>query len=125
MITLLAVDDEAAINLIIRTYFDHKYRVVTMSGVSAALSYLKNGGEADIIVADLNMPDIDGLAFIAELKSDETLAAIPLIILSGEESSARRIECLRKGADDYLAKPFNPEELEVRMDKALSIRKVV
>ncbi|MEY3451472.1 MAG: hypothetical protein RL711_1298, partial [Bacteroidota bacterium] len=50
------------------------------------------------------------------VRADEAVAHVPVIMLSGNEKTADRIECLNLGADDYLVKPFNPQELELRIN---------
>lgn len=119
MTTLLTIDDEISINIIMQSYFERRYHVVSVNNGLEGLRWLEEGGQPDAVIADLNMPEMDGLEFIRALKGSEVFSHIPLIVLSSEESSTKKIECLRAGADDYMAKPFNPEELEVRIEKQL------
>lgn len=114
--TLLALDDEISILKILDFYFGKSYTVVSKSDGKAALEWMQQGVIPDIIVADVNMPDLNGLDFIKQIRASGFFKDIPLIMLSGNESSADKIKCLKAGADDYLVKPFNPEELEARMD---------
>jgi DNA-binding response OmpR family regulator len=67
----------------------------------------------------MNMPDMNGLEFIAQIRASGFFKDIPLIMLSGNEGTADKIKCLKAGADDYLVKPFNPEELEARIENIL------
>jgi DNA-binding response OmpR family regulator len=60
-----------------------------------------------------------GLELIEQLKNSGFFKSIPLIVLSGEESTETRIKCLDAGADDYVVKPFNPMELEARLKAIL------
>ena len=66
------------------------------------------------------MPNLDGIELIKRLKESGYFKDIPVIVLSSKEGSEDRIQCLRLGADDYMVKPFNPEELLVRIEKTLS-----
>lgn len=61
------------------------------------------------------MPEMDGYALMEFLRSDSKYDSIPLMILSANESSSDRIRCFKAGADDYVIKPFNPEELYYRI----------
>ncbi len=70
----------------------------------------------DIIIADVNMPDVGGIEFIMQIRSSGFFRDVPLIMLSGNEKSEDKIKSLKAGADDYMTKPFNPEELEARID---------
>ncbi len=73
--------------------------------------------EPDLVVLDLGLPDLDGIALLPRLR---TLSAeIPVVILSGRAGDADRIAGLELGADDYLAKPFNPRELVARVRSVL------
>jgi two-component system chemotaxis response regulator CheY len=65
----------------------------------------------DLVVTDINMPDINGLELVSFLKGNERYAAIPLVIVSTEGSDRDRDKGLRLGADAYLVKPFDPETL--------------
>ena len=114
--TLLALDDEISILKILDFYFGKNYNVVAKQNGKDALEWMHQGTLPDIIVADMNMPELNGVDFIMQIRSSGFFKDIPLIMLSGNESSADKIRCLKAGADDYLVKPFNPEELQARID---------
>jgi DNA-binding response OmpR family regulator len=80
---------------------------------------MQNGNIPDLIISDLNTPKISGLDLIEQLKISDFFNTVPIIILSGEESSEKRIRCLDMGADDYIVKPFNPAELDARIKVVL------
>lgn len=117
--TLLIVDDAPAIQLILRHYFEAEYRVVTQPNGLAALQWLEEGNTADAIVADYDMPVMNGPVLIQQLRNSLLYRNVPLIMLSGKEESSNKIQCLRYGADDYMVKPFNPEELDLRLKNML------
>lgn len=114
--TLLAVDDEKSILMIIDFVFGKKYKVTQKTNGAEALQWLQQGNLPDVIVADMNMPEMNGFEFILQIRSSGLYRDIPLIMLSGNENTADKIKCLNAGADDYLIKPFNPEELEARIN---------
>jgi DNA-binding response OmpR family regulator len=114
--TLLALDDEISILKILDFYFGKTYNVVAKQNGKEALEWMQQGVIPDVIVADINMPELNGIEFIKQIRSSGFFKDIPLIMLSGNEGSAEKIKCLKAGADDYLIKPFNPEELEARID---------
>lgn len=120
--TLLVVDDEPAIQLILTHYFSAEYTVITQPNGQAALQWLEAGNSVDAIVADYDMPVMDGPMFIRQLRSSLLHRSVPLIILSGKDESSSKIQCLRQGADDYVVKPFNPEELDLRLK--IMLRKI-
>ena len=113
--TLLVVDDEPTIQLILKRYFETEYEVVTQPNGREAMCWLAAGNTVDAIVADYEMPVMNGPAFIQQLRTSLLHRHVPLIMLSGKEETSTKIQCLRHGADDYMVKPFNLEELELRL----------
>lgn len=118
--TLLVVDDEPAIRLVLQHYFGQDFDVVLKSNGLEAMDWLAASNSPDAIVADYNMPFMDGLAFVQQVRASGLHRDTNLIMLSGKDNTSTKIECLRAGADDFLAKPFNPEELSLRIHKLLS-----
>ena len=114
--TLLAVDDEKSILMILDFVFGKKYKVIQKNNGQEASEWLQQGNMPDVIVADMNMPEMNGFEFILQIRSSGLYRDVPLIMLSGNENTADKIKCLNAGADDYLIKPFNPEELEARIN---------
>lgn len=74
----------------------------------------------DLIVCDVNMPSLDGLGFVLQLRKDERFQWIPLLFLSTRRNIEDVVLGLNAGADDYLTKPFNPRELSVRVQAKLN-----
>ena len=117
---ILVVEDDAYKQAILQEYLSADYETrVSADGIDA-LSFLQNGNIPDLIIADLNTPKLGGLELIKQLKVSDFFSAVPVIILSGEESSEKRIKCLNAGAEDFIVKPFNPAELEARIKVVLS-----
>ncbi|MGY2134577.1 response regulator transcription factor [Hymenobacter sp. HD11105] len=116
---LLVIDDEPAIRLILEHYFAHAYRVVLTANGQEALDWLERGNQAAAIVLDYEMPLMNGLDFIKRVRLHGAHENTPILVLSGTDETSTKILCLRQGADDYLVKPFNPEELEIRIQKIL------
>jgi len=116
---ILVVDDKPSISKLIVQYLSKTYDVETKEDGLQALSWLQGGSIPDIILTDLQMPNLDGTEFISRLKESGFFRDIPIVVLSSKESSNDRIQCLKLGADDYLTKPFNPEELQIRIERIL------
>jgi len=116
---LLIVDDEPSIGLILEHYFSKDYSVHLKSNGKEAMVWLQEGHHVDAIVADFEMPFMNGLDFIKQLRASTRFGNIPLIMLSGKDETSNKITCLKQGADDYMVKPFNPEELDIRIKNLL------
>jgi DNA-binding response OmpR family regulator len=116
---LLVIDDEPSIRLILEYYFASQFDVVSKSNGLDAMNWLQDGNIADVIVADVDMPYMNGSEFIRQIRASFLYKDIPLIMLSGKDSSRDKIKCLKEGADDYVVKPFNPEELDIRIENIL------
>lgn len=101
--------------------FEKKIRVVQKTNGKEALDWMNEGNIPDVIVADLSMPEMDGYEFIQHIRSSGFYRKLPLIMLSGNENTADKVKALKYGADDYLVKPFNPEELEARIENIFRI----
>ena len=114
--TILAIDDVDSTLDIINCTLCKNFTVVKKANGRDALDWMQEGNLPDIIISDLYMPTMDGFEFIKHIRASGFFKDIPLIVLSSYENSSTRINCFRLGADDYLIKPFNPEELEVRVE---------
>lgn len=116
---LLAIDDEPSVLLIIQHYFKEKFLVQVFNKPADAISWMQEGNIPDVIICDLNMPEISGEEFVVFLRSSGFFSSIPVIMLSATESSEKKILILNAGADDFMVKPFNPKELEARINSIL------
>jgi DNA-binding response OmpR family regulator len=114
--TILIIDDEDMVRSFLEHYFKKYFTVVSKPDGATALEYLLNDNEVHAIVADLNMPIMNGLDFIKAVRNQKKLAMLPIIVLSGNEKSVSKITALNLGADDYVVKPFNPEEILARLN---------
>ncbi len=118
--TVLVIDDELSIRMLLENYLGKEYNVVPKNDGLEGIKYLEEGNLPDIIVTDIQMPNMDGYQFLENLKISGFYERIPVIMLSGNESSQERIKSLKMGADDYMVKPFNPEELSLRIKNVLA-----
>ena len=118
-LSMLAVDDEISIQLILQNYFKQDFVVTTKSNGKEALLWMQEGNIPDIIIADINMPEMDGYTFIYQIKSSGFLNNIPIVMLSGSDDTSIKIKRLEAGAEDFLVKPFNPKELAARVQGIL------
>lgn len=116
---LLIIDDKIAIAKIISVYLSEEYDVTYFNTPVKAIQWLFDGNKPDLIILDIRMPEMNGDEFLTFIKRNGLYKDIPVVVLSGEESSEIRIKMLEKGADDFILKPFNPMELKIRIRKVL------
>ena len=112
---ILVVEDDLYMQVILKEFLSTNYDIDIQPNGMDALAFMQNGNIPDLILSDLNTPKLSGLDLIEQVKISDFFSSVPIIILSGEESSEKRIKCLDSGADDYIVKPFNPVELESRI----------
>ncbi len=117
--TILVVEDKKEIGLLLQFIFSNEYNVVYKENAVDALLWLQEGNVPILIISDISMPQMSGIEFLERLKSNMLYRSIPVFILSGREDSQTRIDVLEAGADDYIVKPFNPQELKVRVRNTL------
>ncbi len=118
-IKIMVIEDNAPMQLVLSHHLKEKFEVSMFNDGFEAMTYLHEGNLTDIIISDLNTPRMTGYELIDQLRASGFFSSIPIIVLSGEESTETRIKCLEAGADDYLVKPFNPRELLARLNAIL------
>lgn len=118
--SILIIDDEKSIRLLLHNFLSKTYDVSTRENGLDGLNWMQDGHMPDLIVADIQMPEMDGYEFIGQIRSSGFFKDIPMIMLSSIDSSQEKVKCLKLGANDYLVKPFNPEELAIRIELLLS-----
>jgi two-component system KDP operon response regulator KdpE len=118
MTTILIIDDEAPLRRTLGiTLKARKYDVVAAASGAEGLS-LAATTRPDLVILDLGLPDMDGTAVVGRLR---TWTDVPILVLSGRSDSADKVDALDAGADDYVTKPFETDELLARL-RAISRR---
>lgn len=113
---ILVVDDDPKIVTLVRTYLEREgFSVVTAANGRAALAAISES-EPRLIVLDIMLPELDGLALMRILRER---SEVPIVLLSARGSTADRVYGIHEGADDYMVKPFSPAELVVRVKAVL------
>ena len=116
MIQILMVEDDEVIAEFLGKYFDtNGYKLTHVLRPSIALNIIKKE-TFDIIILDLTLPEIDGLDLCKKMNA---LVTTPIIISSARSDINDKLVALEHGADDYLAKPYDPRELEARIKTVL------
>jgi DNA-binding response OmpR family regulator len=114
--TVLVVEDDRELRELVRRYLERAGLAVHTTGSGAqALRVLEAGG-ADLVVLDLGLPDIDGTLVLDAAREGRE---VPVVVLTARSDVEDRIDGLRRGADDYVTKPFSPTELVLRVQAVL------
>ena len=117
--SLLLVDDDPEILTLLQAKFkDEPFEIFTAAEGASALNIVRDQ-KLDLIVLDVRLPGLSGLEICRFLKSDKNTREIPIIILSARKDEIDRVLGLEFGADDYVTKPFSPQELILRIHNVL------
>jgi two-component system chemotaxis response regulator CheY len=122
---ILIVDDSGSMRSLIASTLEEIGQPVKLDEAASGFEALRMLPRTpyDLVVTDINMPDINGLELVSFLKRDERYRAIPLVIVSTEGSDRDRDKGLGLGADAYLVKPFDPQELRTLVADLLGVRR--
>lgn len=118
---ILIVEDNVDMLQFVTRMFEPKYKVIQaqdgLEGINKAFQYIP-----DVIISDIMMPKTDGITLCNTLKTDEKTSHIPIILLTAKSGEENELIGLKTGADDYILKPFNPEKIQIRVQKLIEIR---
>jgi len=111
--TILIVDDDSrnifAMNAVLRT---RGYQCLAVTTAAEAFGLLSGNNGIDIVLLDMMMPDMDGYEALRRLKHSESTSRLPVVAVTAQAMKGDREKCLEAGADDYVSKPVDIDELE-------------
>ncbi len=119
--SILLVEDEENLHEALKLNLELEGYEVTSAYDGASALHTVEGAYFDLIVLDIMLPELDGISVIESIRINNN--DVPILILSAKNTSADRVLGLKKGADDYLTKPFNLEELLLRVNKLIDKNK--
>ena len=112
---ILIVDDEPFnVDVLLQELEELEHELITASNGQEALDKIKSQ-QPDLILLDLMMPVLDGFAVLKEIKDDDVLRDIPVIIVSAASDSKSIVKGIKQGADDYITKPIDAESLKSKL----------
>ena len=120
MARILAVDDSASMRQMVGlTLQSAGHEVVSAADGDEALELAKTGEPVDLVITDVNMPNMDGIALVRELRLLPQYKGVPLLVLTTDSTTERKSEGRQAGATGWIVKPFNPERLLETVAKVL------
>ncbi len=108
---ILIIDDDLAMCQLLKRLLERSYEVTTKNDGMSAMYWLAQGNLPDLIITDLDMPNINGEDFVVNLKNSGYFNEVPFIVITGYSSKEQRLRCMKLGIHDYFEKPFNPKDL--------------
>lgn len=117
---ILIVDDDMTSLKLAKNILDKDYRVATIQSGGMVFKYLSKN-TPDLILLDLNMPDMDGFEVIERLQSHPSYSNIPVIFLTANQDPQSEAKCLETGAIDFVSKPFVPLVLKTRVKRTIEL----
>ncbi|MEF2074972.1 response regulator [Consotaella aegiceratis] len=115
--TILTVDDSRTMRqMLLRALQEAGFNVVQAEDGVHGLEVLQ-GALPDVIITDVNMPRMDGLTFIEEVRADRSKRAIPILVLTTESDAEKKARARRAGATGWIVKPFDPVKLVTAINR--------
>lgn len=111
---VLVIEDDPSVRTLVKAVLEKNEHEVDIADTAESGEQHAVGNSYDIIILDLGLPDGDGFDLAKDIRDQEITT--PILVLSAEQETDVKIKCLRVGADDYLTKPFNTEELMARIE---------
>jgi two-component system chemotaxis response regulator CheY len=116
---IMTVDDSASVRQMVSfTLQQAGYEVITAADGKDALAKL-NGAALNMVITDLNMPNLDGIGLIRQLRAQPKYKFIPIVMLTTESQNEKKMEGKAAGATGWIVKPFKPEQLVAVVKKVL------
>ena len=120
---ILIVDDNKTNLVLAKQELSKEYQVTPVLSGMQALQFLEKM-HTDLILLDINMPEMDGKETMRRIRENEEWAKIPIIFLTADSSPETEAKCLSDGADDFIAKPFVPQVMKSRISRILELNEL-
>ena len=118
--SILIIDDDATIRFLLKQVLK-EYKVITMEDGYEALTWLNSGNIPDLVLLDIEMPNINGKVLIRRIKSSYMHRNVPIIVMSGTDSQSIKNSFIKFGASDFIVKPFTDTDFQERIKSAMII----
>ncbi|MCP4132410.1 MAG: response regulator, partial [bacterium] len=126
--TILIVDDNLDMLSFLQDLLEKEYRVITAANGLLALSELRksenSAASIALVLSDVMMPEMDGYELTAAIRREKKFEGLPIILLTAKADTSMKVEGISKGANDYIAKPFNAQELLARVRSQVELKEL-
>jgi CheY-like chemotaxis protein len=122
---ILVIDDHDAIRLLLGLTLKSRYDVVTKRDGIEGMSWLTNGNIPDLIMLDMQMPRLNGLEFLKQLRLSGLFRNIPVLLVSANDNQEEILQSFDLGIIDFISKPFNPLRLKEKVNNAIELRRTI
>lgn len=119
---ILVVDDDPSVRTLLEVALGFDHEVLLATNGREGLEVLREADRVDAVLMDRMMPELDGVAALREIREDEALRGVPVVLLTAKATEADVEEGLAAGADAYVTKPFDPNDLEDLLVELVSSR---
>lgn len=119
---ILIIEDHKAVRVLLTSILKKKYNVSATNNGVEAFNYLNQGNIPDLIILDFEMPKMNGIEIIKNLKISGFYNEIPLIVLSGTNQEDLKNTCIKYGVEAFLSKPFNPIDLRQKVAEIFELQ---
>ncbi len=118
--TIMILDDSTSLRQVLAMSLGRAgYRVLEAENGLDALNKLKDESQIDLFISDINMPEMDGLAFVSHVREMDQMKYVPIVMLTTENSEDKKTKGMEMGVRAWLTKPFMPEQLLNLVSKTL------
>ena len=117
---ILIIDDHDAVRLLLGLTFKNQYSVTTKKDGMEGMAWLASGNIPDLIILDMEMPRLNGLEFLQQLRTSGVFRNIPVILVSANENEEEISQTFDLGIVDFIQKPFNPIKLKEKVRNTLA-----
>lgn len=120
---LLVVDQSDSTKIILDHFLGKEFDIIQKCNGYEAIDFLNSGVDIDFLITELNLPLLNGKELIQKLRQSHLFSNLPILMLTASSESKDRIECMNLGADNFIEKPFNPFEIQARINAVLRLCK--
>jgi two-component system, chemotaxis family, chemotaxis protein CheY len=122
---ILIIEDDSSVRFLLGLFLKEYFDVVVKADGLEGMLWLDSGNIPDLVMADIDMPRLNGYEFIKNIRKSGFYRDIPIIMLSGWDSEEARERCFKEGANLFMVKPFNPSDLLANINKLLADNKEI